>query len=231
MDVQIEESAPLCYTLEQAILLYRNQHDVVATRHDIVTNKGQTRLGAGEFVTSAFIKRLLETTLNAPLTYMPSNVIATTFQKVAWFEPRALRPMYFDPDTDKSVMRFDGNLVPQPPLLFIAGTHDFRVFALAEDTRPALDTQLFEAPYWNIMRDEQICIGTMKTPESITPAETAAWTNAFFCSDFTHLGGGKRWRHPGTYTEMLTDAVSNNTFSSEWLVPLNMTVEQALCGK
>lgn len=231
MIVDIQEKAPLEYELDSAFLLYRHGNERVVTRHRIHGTKDAPRLGPGQFTTTSFVMRLLKTLSNAPLAYIPTNVVATTFGSVAWFEPAGLRPMYFKPNTDEAVRAFDGKMIPQPPLLFIGGDRSFSVYALEKNERPTLDTVLCAAPYWNVFNDHRICIGSMRVPKAISPTQTANWTNAFFASEFTHLSGGKRWAFEGTYAELLTAACNAGTFNTEWLQATKVKLEQAICGK
>ncbi len=231
MKIEIQEAAPGAFRLERAILLYRNGEDSVAVEHDVRGKKGSPpHLGPGRFVTMSFAEKLLRVMNKAPLQYIPPNVVGVSRHAVAWFEPQTARVMYFTPDRDDAVAVFDGKRIPQPPLLFVARQRQLSVYALGEDKRPTLETPLYAAPYWNIYGNQHhsVCLGTMVLPNSVEPEETGAWTDAFFASNFTHLSGTKCWAHPGTYAELLADAMALGRFKSEWLRPAGLTVAQAV---
>jgi len=226
--MEIQEKAPNAFRLDRAILLYRNGEDSVAVEHDIRATKGSTpHLGPGRFVTMSFAEKLLRIMDKAPLQYIPATVVAISRHAVAWFEPEAARVMYFTPDRDNAVAAFDGKQIPQPPLLFVARERELNVYALGENKRPILETLLYAAPYWNIY-GRSVCLGSMVLPKSVAPEQTGMWTDAFFKSNFTHLSGTKCWAHPGTYAELLADAIALGRFKSEWLRPAGLTVAQAV---
>jgi PRTRC genetic system protein B len=47
-------------------------------------------------------------------------------------------------------------------------------------------------PIFSISLIGAVCAGTMRVPKSLTVTSIAAWQQAFFQSEFTHLGGGGR---------------------------------------
>ncbi len=232
MHVEINEQSPSMFEAERAIVIYRRDREAVATQHPIVVDRktGQMRLGPGRFVTSAFTKKLFRLHGKSTLSYVPPHVVAMSTEAVAWYEPATKRAMYFKAEHDRSVQALDGVLVPQPPLVFAVRAGRLYVYALREDERPTLHTPLYRAPYWNVVTQEAVCTGTMVIPNTVEPTNTKAWSDAFFQSAFTHLSGGKRWSYPGTYSEMLTDAVALGTFNKAWLSPLGTTLGDVLCG-
>ena len=237
MKVSLSEAGPTTLRLAAAILLYADERRVLARRHPIVEEEGQApRLGPGTFVTSSMVKEMLDLADQAPLTYLPEHVVAINRFAMAWFDPARSRTMYFRPTSDAAAAAFDGKPIPQPPLLFVARRHALDVFALADNVRPRLDTALYLAPFWNIFggarggEGVRVCVGSMVLPEAIEPAMTGAWADAFFASNFTHLSSGKRWARPGTYAELLAAASERGTFDPAWLVPAQLTLEEAVCS-
>ena len=234
MNVRILDDAPQTLKLTSAILLYAGsaiQDGAIAVQHHARIEKGRATLGPGEFVTESFVSELLAVCQEARLTYVPANTVALGQNAVAWFEPAALRTMFFRANTDRAVSAFDGKLVPQPPLLFVARNRGLSVFALETNERPTMKTPLCLAPFWNVYDDHRVCLGSMRIPKSMRPEETDSWTAAFFASEFTHLSGGKRWAHAGTYAELLADAAAWGSFNPAWLKGCPLTLERALCGK
>jgi PRTRC genetic system protein B len=161
---------------------------------------------------------------------VPLNVVAVGRGAIAWFEPAAVRTMFFNARSDAATQAFDKKAVPQPPLVFVARNHSLRVFALRQNVRPTLETPLTAAPYWNVYEDGRVCLGTSTIPDTFDPTETAEWTRSFFASNFTHMNTGKRWSYAGTYAEMLHEAVRTGVFKSDWLQKPFTTIKEALCG-
>ena len=236
MTAIVSESSPTALELFAAVLLYRDRDRVLARQHSVILEKGKSpRLGAGSLVTGTLVDELLDLSDRRPLTYMPEHVIATSRHAIAWFEPACARTMYFKPNSDAAVAVFDGALVPQPPLVFIARNHALDVFALRENRRPTLKSALPRAPYWNVFEGHggqggRVCLGSMALPDSVQPQDTSAWTEAFFASNFTHLTGGKRWARAGTYAELLAASIAAKRFDPAWLIRADVTLEGAICS-
>jgi PRTRC genetic system protein B len=243
--IALNDRAPDTYHPESAIVLYRTQRPasdyqsaqehLLAMRHPIrLTNSTANTLvptlGPGTFVTASLINELNKLVDQAPLRYIPENVVAVNHTSVAWYEPAATRTMLFDPASDDAVRAFNGRVIPHPPLLFIAGNRNIRVFALPDDRRPTGDVPLLIAPFWNVFREGVVCLGSMPIPKSADPSNVRQWTDAFFNSYFTHLNGAKNWAHPGTYAELLRDVLDAGAFKPTWLKRANTTVERAICG-
>jgi PRTRC genetic system protein B len=235
MTAHVSESSPTALRLFGAVLLYRDEQRVLARQHSVILEKAKApRLGAGSLVTGTLVDELLDLSDRRPLTYVPENVVAFSRNAIAWFEPARERRMYFKPTSDTAVAAFDGQVIPQPPLVFIAQHRALDVFALREDRRPTLKTPLYRAPYWNVFEGHggqggRVCLGSMALPESLEPQATVAWTESFFASNFTHLTGGKRWRRAGTYAELLAAAIAAMAFDPTWLISANVTLEGAIC--
>jgi PRTRC genetic system protein B len=178
------------------------------------------------------VNTLLETLEESTLTYVPAPVVATTRNAMAWYEGASLRTMFFQPSSDSAVKAFDAKVVPQPALLFLAKGRGLRVYALASDDRPTLDTALYYAPYWNMIGDgHEVCIGSMVLPKRVDPEATTRFSDAFFQSNFTHHQGVKRYAFGGTYAELLAAACAKGTFDSSWLVPAKKTLRQVISGR
>lgn len=232
MNVSVDlGSAITSYGLHTALLLYGQGNNGVVMQHPVRADESGPFLGPGKFVTESFLEELRKLYSHGALQYVPPHVVAYSQSALAWYEPASLRTMFFRASGDQSTARFDGAALAQPPLLFVARGRGLAVYALSKDERPVLETTLCKAPYWNIFDDDRVCLGSMVLPKQLEPRATPEWTAAFFASEFTHLSSGKRWAHRGTYSEMLHDVQRTGAFDPAWLKPMNLTVEQALCGK
>lgn len=235
MRIALHETAPVSYHLDSAILFYRAaeqnmQSHATAILHSVREDNGTLRFGEGTPITASVLDALQTLLHQAPLTYVPPNVVAVGRGSIAWYEPAGPRTMYFQTHSDSAAQAFDGVAVPQPALVFVARERRLRVFALRVDERPTLTTPLAAAPYWNVYADGHVCLGSTRLPETWDPSETPAWSAGFFASNFTHMNTGKRWCYPGTYAEMLAETVRTGAFNPDWLQQPCTTLEQALCG-
>lgn len=231
MKAALHETGPAAHPLFRAILLYGNpKSSVIAVEHKIVNDHGTPRLGTARFVTNGVAAGLLKLFERAPLQYVPPNVVALSHQAIAWFEPATKRRMLFEARDDAALNALDNAEIPQPPLIFIARSRSLSAFALYTNERPTLDTKLAMAPYWNVNSRGDVCLGSAEIPKTINPTETDAWTKSFFGSNFTHISGSKVWAHPGTYAEMLTDAIEEDEFKTEWLRESGRTLREAICS-
>jgi PRTRC genetic system protein B len=223
--------------LDSAILLYaadgttasQNQ-EVLAMRHAIRSDASGIRLAEGVPITRSLLEGVDDLIGHNALAYIPDRVVAVGRNAVAWYEPAATRPMFFEPRSDAATHAFDRVPVPHPPLVFIAKNRSLSIFALARNRRPTLKTPLAPAPYWNVFDSGRVCLGSTRIPDHIDTSMTGAWTDAFFASNFTHLSSGKRWDFGGTYAELLAAAIARGSFDPAWLCAPMTTVERALCG-
>jgi PRTRC genetic system protein B len=233
MKTLIAEPAPEAFCAHTAIFIYAaSEQHVVARRHAVQEIDGRLVLGAGTFVTRAAIESLVAEIDSRSLHFIPDHVLASTSSSVAWWVPEGPRTMFFKPAHDHALAAFDGKTIAQPPLLFIARKHSLYVYALLENQRPTPSSPVAYPPYWNIFGNDtyaQVCVGDVPFPKTHDPLQTAAWTDAFFGSNFTH-GEYIAHAYPGSYAELLAAAIAAKTFKREWLRPKNTTVGDVLCG-
>ena len=77
-----------------------------------------------------------------------------------------------------------------PPLLWIASRNSLFVFALASNHRPTERTELYDAPFFNVYENGNVCMGNVdiRIKKTASVEEfTTAWENYFFNSYFSHL--------------------------------------------
>jgi PRTRC genetic system protein B len=226
----MRELPPTEYHVRSAIVLYENKNGgCIATEHDVLKRQNRLSLGAGRFITASFAKTVMQMFAGSDLSYVPPNIVGICSTAIAWYEPASVRRMYFRTVQDIGLNPFDGCELHQPPLVFVAGGRQLRVFALLEDRRPTLDTRLAHAPYFNVSGNHQVCLGSAQVPKTVRPEDTETWTRAFFASEFTHFNGSsKQWSHPGTYTELLADVRREGRFQPAWLKPTSQTLASIL---
>jgi PRTRC genetic system protein B len=224
LDMEMGQQAR--FELKRAILLYKDQHYTFATIHDVASSPA--RLEPGRLLTLENVHELhRELCGDAHLELLPENVLACSPHKLVWFETAKKRVMFFD-SSDTFLQRLSGQTFPHPALLFCATLRSLNVFALAADERPSSTTKLYAAPYFNTTR-ANVCLGTTALPTQLKPSETAAYSEAFFASAFTHGTNERLLRGwGGSYGEFWSFVKNQKRFPTKYLVPFGQTLGETL---
>ena len=105
--------------------------------------------------------------------------------KVIWFTKAMQRELYFTES-----LGISKGMANIPAMLWIANKNSLSVFALGSNHRPNENTKLFNAPFFNVYENGNVCMGTVDVQiKKIASLEefTIAWENYFFNSYFSHL--------------------------------------------
>lgn len=151
-----------------------------------------------------------------------------TLDTIVWWTPARERIMFFsDRGGDTELKKLNGKRYPHPPLLFKTwGTH-LSIRALLENKRPAAETKLYTAPYWNCYEHGMVCTGTMKIPSEKSVAAIETWEGSFFQSEFTHGAGLRNHvRYPGGFLAMWKSLEGKKKFPSRYLVEAKQTLAE-----
>ena len=225
--------------LREALLIYDSTNTSAAgreaptfvTRHNITTDEGkQPQLGPAQALSREFLKTLSGKLGTRPtIEIFPGNVLARTDLLLAWWSPAQPRPMFFA-DAEKHMTPVSGRTFPHPALVFVAKEDALYVRALTNSQRPGADTHLYAAPYWNMYQDGHVCLGSMRTPDSLSIGAIPAWEHGFFASAFTHPGDiAKLTSYCGGFTKLWKDlAGSAEPFPSRYLVDTGQTLSKFL---
>lgn len=183
MRFSIDVGHELELKLNQAVLLYRNDHGnrFMATVHGVVQTdtNGAPVLSPGQLLsTAALLELMKQLGSSSHAEYLPDSVIARTPELIAWWAPASVRPMFFRQSSELADV--SGKLFPHPALLFAVRSNVLFVRALPENKRPLADTKLGSAPCWNIDTNGMVCVGTMRVPKSLSVASIPTWQQAFF---------------------------------------------------
>ena len=221
--------------LTKAVLLYQeslHQGDAFATVHEVTgVEEGQPALAPGQLLTVEGLREIHRALYRVQrLEVLPPHVLATSPERLVWFELARSRVMFFTA-ADAYLNSLSGGAFPQPPLLFIAGERSLKVFALGENDRPTGSSSVFTAPYYNTTTSG-VCIGSMPLPKALSvhgTEGTEAYADAFFHSAFTH-GTSERllkgWG--GSYGEFWEHTRCHRSFPMRHLVPQEKTVEEVI---
>jgi PRTRC genetic system protein B len=164
-----------------------------ATVHDVEPGEKQRTLGPGVCLTrddlDAIVRKIARTsaetdTRNAAL--IPSHLLYEDAKTLIWWKPEHTGPIYFRTGNKQWNEQMSEQDVRHPALLFCATSGRLKVWALAEDVRPTVDTVLYQAPYYNIYKEGAMCTGSAPLPLGIDRADIDTWERCFLETNFTH---------------------------------------------
>lgn len=139
-------------------------------------------LDTGKAAAKAFLK---------PKGLLPSGVLYINPSEdgsVVWYTKPQTQKLYFSESLGLASQE-----LPLPALVWAANKSRLFVYALATKGKPRLSTPLFNAPFFNLYHNGNVCMGSVDVRISQSAALeefTAAWQSYFFGSYFSHLIGG-----------------------------------------
>lgn len=111
--------------------------------------------------------------------------IDSSNNKVIWFTKAMQRELYFTES-----LGIPKGIANVPAMLWIANKNSLSVFALGSNRRPNENTKLYNAPFFNVYENGNVCMGTVDIQIkkiALLEAFTSAWEHYFFNSYFSHL--------------------------------------------
>lgn len=228
MNVHLRVGDNRIFSLKQAVLLYQEGSRAFATLHEVKRRPNVAPyLCAGQSVTTGFLETLAKG-LGAGMAaeVLPEHVLARTPELIAWWSRTQPRLMFFG-DGNPEAKKLNGRMYPHPALVFMIYGRELFVRALAEDRRPAANTLLKNAPYWNTDAHGQVCLGSMRVPGEISVASLSGWENAYFSSEFTHPSGAIRLTtHTGGFLGLWSNLAGRKHFPVTFLADSKQTVQE-----
>lgn len=219
--------------LDCALLLYRGRagvngvEQVYVTRHAARAIDGAPTLLAGQPVTKQQLASFVSAASKhiGNFGFIHERVIYTAPGTVAWWTPAARRSVWFQADEPLGTRHGETD---HPALLFIAhGSRRF-VFAMQSSERPSPDTQLYQAPYFNVSANGWICTGNVDCTDQPQPADVEEYeAGEFFRSRFTHPNAPKLIKG-GSVVRLWMDLLDGAPFPIKRLVPINKTVSAVI---
>lgn len=222
------------FLLTKAVLIYQEQvlkQEQFATVHNVFAGgeKGAApRLGPGSLLTKAFLKKLcVGLERGAKPALLPENVLAYSSDLLVWWTAPRQRPMFFSEGAEDRAA-INGRICPHPALVWKVRRGRLYLRALIEAVRPAAETELMVAPYWNIeVTRGDVCEGDMLRPTETDVTTILQWEEGFFNSRFTHPSGiGRLTSHPGGFIGLWTEVANCDRFPVHNLVRANQTLSQ-----
>lgn len=221
--------------LRQAVLIYRGaQGSAFATVHDVEEVDGEATILAGKAMTPR-----AAITLSRELAkgvsqggFIPDTVLYMDGELLLWWTRPGNRHIAFRAEGLGCAER--GEVVPHPGLVFAASSQVWKVWAVKGGARPTPDTELFQAPYFNVYDTGAICQGSAAVPEGTTAERIGGWNDAFFGSFFTHPNVRKNLvKYRGGSYRFWRDMLDGRfeRFPERVLVPMRTTLGQLLSGR
>ena len=233
MKVEIAIGEMHRFELRDALLIYRENRRSFITWHTVTAQKqGPPALGPAQPLTAAFVEDLAESLSGGAVAeILLENILAKTDRMIAWWTPRRVRRMFFE-NAESKAQQLNGKVFPQPALVWRVTKGDLKIRALCENKRPKAETMLAVAPFWNLSDDGRVCLGSMRSPGSVSVASIGAWEQGFYESAFTHANVGRVTRLKGGHDALWAElAVSRLPFPADALIRLPQTLGQFIQGR
>jgi PRTRC genetic system protein B len=230
MDISVAIGGGQNMTLSGAVLVYQGGREAFAVWHPAKfgPTEGAPHLGEAEPLTMEFL-RTLSTGLGVYVApeVLPASVLVRTSDLLVWWAPAQHRILFFGEHSGAGG-DLNGKRYPVPPLVFKVESGKLSVRALDKNERPRGETKLKTAPFWNGNDSGEICIGTMRIPESSGVDAIEGWERGFFQSEFTHAyGGAHLTSFPGGFLALCRGLVgSRKPFPVEYLTDARETLLQ-----
>ena len=179
----------------------------------------------------AFVESLAHSLYGgSPAEVLPEHVLAKGDRMIVWWTPACRRQMFYQ-NSELKAVELNGCIFPQPPLVWRVDGGDLKIRALLENKRPAAETKLAVAPFWNISDDGRVCLGSMRHPDIATVFSIPDWERGFYESAFTHANVGRLTRHEGGFEGLWSSLDKRRLFPVETLIQLPQTLAEFVRGE
>lgn len=164
-----------------------------------------------------------------PKGVISTNVLFTDSSvngKIIWFTQEQERDLFFVKN-----LNIPNGKANVPPLLWIANKQNLKIFALETDQRPDESTPLFNAPFFNVYENGNVCMGTVdvRIKNSASLEEfTESWEHYFFNSYFSHLMNNHNPIKGNGVNLWKNQIETKEIFPKEILVKNNKTLKELL---
>lgn len=177
------------------LIVYTGNDDFYIESHLIQNGK----LGAGQPLTESFLRSITEkmkVNIGNKKAYsggiMPSNILYLDQRsddiEMIWYEKPSKWPVFFSTE-----LGIPNGSMFVPGLMFHCRHKELKVLSYKGDA-PTPETKLCEAPFFNVGKSGDVCLGNAVVPYPDEPTFNAVmkyWQKMFFGSEFTHLTGNE----------------------------------------
>jgi PRTRC genetic system protein B len=222
---------------EKVLKVYKSGTDAYYIEiHPVYQRKGDYAIGAGQPLTKKTLQKLLGAAIaeegdhiwwDNPI--MPDCLLSFCVEKykrhILWWRPKRSVDMLF---AEKIGLK-DGP-VNIPAMLFFSHLDKIRIFALKENKRPTLRTNLYAAPLLNAIADNHLCWGNVSNNVHEImeiDKEIDTWENYLWNSRFSH-GGSAKVTKADIITVYKKIAGTKKQFPVSQLIPQSITVNDLI---
>ena len=194
------DTAPTLYHPAAAIVVFKpddNENELYLEHYDMDENGCPVNPRPLTVKEAQGLSKALDTKKEAakaflkPKGLLPSNVLHINPAEngsMVWFTKPQARKLHFTESLGMASQE-----LPLPALVWLADKSRLFVFALKGKGKPRGNTPLFNAPFFNLYRNGNVCMGSVdvRISQSASLEEfMAAWEGYFFGSYFSHLIDG-----------------------------------------
>lgn len=168
-----------------------SRHRTMATVHNVETVEDRPTIMPGRLLSEADLVNLTQGLVNtgtmAQTRWLDTTVLARGPDRLVWWTPPGQRPMFFEASRYNDKTFTGQGVCPVPGLVWLAkfGAALY-VYAVDNDLRPTPDTSLYQAPFFNVWGNGQVCLGNVALPQDQNREHPAAYEQVLFGSRFTH---------------------------------------------
>ena len=231
MDIKINHNTEENYTLNTAILLYKNRGGLknLVSINQIRNINNKPVIGQGRLIETLDLLKIFQNATEnqretpEPIEFIPENILVQRKNLVIWTKEAHTNPIFFSTQ-DETLNKISGKTVQHPRLIFISAYSQIEVWAVKGNTRPTPETELYYAPYFNIS-GSNVCM----------PADynstIEGMEKAFFNARFTHEGTGFPYGniHTEIWTENAEMTAQDQIFNfDEILIPANKKLKDII---
>lgn len=170
----------------------------IATAHQVRLVDGRPTLLPGRLINEADLVLLADGVAGASKAlstqWVDARVLARGPDRLIWWSPPGKRAMFFEKSKHNENTWAARNTCPLPGLVWMALPNDgLYVFACRGGERPSPETELYQAPLYNVWGRGKVCVGNVKLPDKQL-WDVEAWEKVVFGSRFTHPNFSERNR-------------------------------------
>ena len=110
--------------------------------------------------------------------------------KVVWFRPAEVRVVHFS-----EALRIPTGKAKVPAMIYCTDGRSMDVYAMKQDARPKENSLLYNAPFFNVNDQGDVCLGSAKVKKPTDKTYSAMmkyWEDLFWLSEFTHVNGNDK---------------------------------------
>lgn len=123
---------------------------------------------------------------NALPQWLDDHIVAKGPDRMIWYTPPGLRSMFFETSAHVQPAITGNATLAVPGLVWMRWGKSLYVYATKSTGRPERETQLHQAPFFNVWSRGKVCIGSAEVPDMDRFDDPVAWEQMFFGSRFTH---------------------------------------------